>query len=240
MADTANNRVVELSPGGAVVAEWGSRGTADGRFRSPTGVAVDAAGHVFVLDSENNRVEEFEAGGRFLAKWGLRGTGPGELSQPKAIAVGCEGDVYVADTNNNRVQRFDLLAPTGGGCLPAGAWPPPLNVAPTLHVSLARASGVLARRSLVLSVSCKRACKILVTATLAPRGRGRAVALVAAARALEPARVGQVRLRVGPKSLRRLRAELGRHRGMSATVTVLAAGPTGLRTTLTRSYLVTR
>ncbi len=240
VADTGNDRVVGLSPGGGAIAEWGSKGAANGRFRSPSGVAVDAAGDVYVLDSENNRVEVFEAGGRFLARWGLRGTGPGELSQPAAIAVGCEGDVYVDDTNNNRVQRFDLVSPAASGCLVPGAWPPPLNVAPVLRVSVPRTSGVLARRALALEVSCQRSCRILVTGTLSPLGRHGAVTLAATARGLAPAVAGHVRLLVGPSALRLLRSELGRHRGMRARVTILAAGPTGLRTTLTRSYLVTR
>jgi tripartite motif-containing protein 71 len=240
VADTDNNRVVELSPVGAFIATWGSKGTTDGRFNTPTSLAVSAADNVYVLDSENNRAQEFNASGRFLAKWGVRGTGPGEFSQPKAIAVGCEGDVYVADTNNNRVERFDLLAPAANGCLAPGAWPPPLNVAPLLRVSVPRKTGVLARRALALEVSCQRRCTILVTATLSPRGHSRAVRLIAAARGLPPAVAGHVRLLVGPGALRRLRAELGRHRGMLARVTIVAAGPTGLRTTLKRSYLLTR
>jgi DNA-binding beta-propeller fold protein YncE len=240
VADTNNNRVVELSPGGGFIAAWGSKGSADGRFDAPTSLAVNAVGDVYVLDSENNRVQEFDASGHFLAKWGLRGTSPGELSQPRAIAVGCEGDVYVADTNNNRVQRFQLVNPAASGCLAPAAWPPPLNVAPVLHVRVPRTAGVLARRALALEVSCQRGCTILVTATLSPRGRGRAVTLIAAARGLPPAVAGHVRLLVRPSALRRLRAELGRHRGLRARVTIVAAGPTGLRTTLTRSYLVSR
>jgi tripartite motif-containing protein 71 len=240
VADTGNDRVVELSPAGAAIGEWGSKGTADGRFRSPTGIAVDAAGDVYVVDSEDNRVEVFEADGRFLARWGLRGTAPGELSQPSAIAVDCNGDVYVADTNNNRVERFDPAAPHASGCLAPGGWPPPLNVAPVLRVSVPRTAGVLARRALALEVSCQRGCTILVTATLAARGRHRTVALIAAARGLPPAVAGHVRLLVGASALRRLRTELGRHRGMLARVTIVAAGPTGLRSTLTRNYLVTR
>ena len=240
VADTGNDRVVELSPAGATIGEWGSKGTADGHFRSPTGIAVDAAGDVYVVDSEDNRVEVFEADGRFLARWGLRGAAPGELSQPTAIAVDCDGDVYVADTNNNRVERFDLLGPHASGCLGPGRWPPPLNVAPVLRVSVPRTAGVLARRALALEVSCQRGCRILVTATLTPLGRRRAVALIAAARGLPAAVAGHVRLLVRPSALRRLRAELGRHRGMLARVTIVAAGPTGLRSTLTRSYLVTR
>ncbi len=240
VADTGNDRVVELSPSGSVVAEWGSRGTASGRFRSPTGIAVDAAGDVYVVDSENNRVEEFDAEGRLLAKWGLRGVAPGDLSQPTAIAVDCAGDVYVADTNNNRVERFDMAAPAAGGCLAPGSWPPPLNVAPVLHVSVPRGTGVLARRALALQVSCRRGCRILVTASLAPLGRRGAVRLLAVARGLPPAVAGHVRLRVGTAALRRLRSELGAKRKLDARVTIIAAGPTGLRTSVTRSYTVSR
>ena len=126
VADTGNDRIVELSPAGEVLTEWGSRGTSDGRFDSPTGVAVNAADNVYVVDSGNNRVEVFDSSGYFLEQWGTRGIGPGEFSQPTAVAVGCEGDVYVADTNNNRVERFDPVSPFGSGCLAPGLWPPAL------------------------------------------------------------------------------------------------------------------
>ncbi len=241
VADTGNDRVVELSPAGSVLQVWGSKGTADGRFKAPVGVAVDGAGNVYVLDSENSRVQEFDASGRFVAKWGVRGDGVGEFSDPAAIAVDCAGDVYVADTNNNRVERFDMASPDGSGCLAPGSWPPPLNVAPVLHVSVPRVAGVLARRGLALAVSCQRGCQILATATLAPVGRHpRAVALLSTARGLPPKLIGHVRLLVDPTALRRLRNELGADRAMRAHVKIVAAGPTGLRTTFTRSFLVSR
>ncbi len=241
VADTGNQRIVELSATGNVLDEWGAKGTADGHFRSPVGVAVDAAGNVYVLDSENNRVQVFSPSGGFITKWGVRGDGVGEFSQPSAIAVDCNGDVYVADTNNNRVERFNLLAAAGSGCLAPGAWPPPLNVAPVLHVSLPRPAGILARRGLALAVSCQRGCKILATATLAALGHGRrAVHLIAAARGLPAQATDHVRLPVGAGALRRLRSQLGEHRTMTAHVTIIAAGATGLRTTITRSYLVSR
>jgi tripartite motif-containing protein 71 len=246
VADTANNRIVELDPEGGVVREWGSQGAGNGRFRSPSGIAVDAVGNVYVVDSENNRVEEFVSDGHFLAKWGVRGAELGAFSQPSAIAVDCNGDVYVADTNNNRIERFNPLTPAVLGCLAPGAWPPPLAVAPVLHVSLAHSTGVLARRALALAVSCQRGCKILVSGTLSPLGRGgttgasRSVPLVAAARPLAPRLAGGVRLRVGPKALRLLRRALGRHTVMTARVSIVAAGPTGLRTTVTSTYRVSR
>jgi DNA-binding beta-propeller fold protein YncE len=240
VADTGNNRVVKLSPNGAVLTEWGSRGTADGRFLSPTGVAVDGGGNVYVLDSENNRVEVFDQEGHFLYRWGVRGPGIGDFSQPSAIAVDCAGEVYVADTNNNRVERFNMISPNGSGCIAAGSWPPPLDVAPVLRVSLPHSGGVLARRALALSIGCQRGCKVLVSGTLAPIGRGRGAPLIASARGLPPTRSGHVRLRVGPAALRRLRRELGGHTAMRASVTIVAAGPTGRRTMVTRTYTVAR
>jgi len=212
---------------------------ANGHFRQPTGVAVDASGRVFVVDRENNRVQEFSAGGTFLAKWGMRGVGPGEFAQPTAIAVSCNGTVYVADTHNNRVQSFVPLSPAGSGCAAAGTWPPPLDVAPVLSVKLAAARGVLSRRALALTVGCQRACRILASAVVgAPRHR--LLPLVSAARALSPSHAAKVRLRIGPHTLRRLRRELGVRRRLRATVTVIAAGPTGRRTALSRTYLLSR
>ena len=240
VADKGNDRIVELSPGGEVLRQWGSRGSADGRFHAPAGVAVDASGDVYALDSENNRVQLFDPTGHYVAKWGLRGTGLGDFSQPSAIALDCAGDVYVADTNNNRVERFNPVVPVAGGCLAAGSWPPPLDVAPVLRVALPRRAGVLARRALTLSVGCERGCKVLASATLSlPGGRG-TVALVAAARALPRTISAHVRLRVGPSAVRRLQRALGRHASLIARVRIVAAGPTGRRTTINRIYEVRR
>jgi DNA-binding beta-propeller fold protein YncE len=240
VADSANNRIVKLAAAGTVLGEWGSYGTGDGRFREPAGVAVDGAGNVYVLDRGNNRVQVFDSSGRFLAKWGVRGTGLGEFSQPSAIAVDCNGDVYVADTNNNRVERFDPVAANPTGCAALGGWPPPLDVAPVLGVTLPRRAGVLARGALALGVSCRRGCQIRVTATLSPSRRRSPVELLAAARSLPPKLTGHVRLRLSTAALRRLRRELERTRTLTARVKIVATGPTGLRTTLTRTYAVTR
>jgi hypothetical protein len=99
---------------------------------------------------------------------------------------------------------------------------------------------VLARRALALAVSCERGCRILATATLSPPGRRRGVPLIGAARSLAPALIGHVRLRVGPAGLRRLRRALGHGRTMTARVRIVAAGPTGRRAVLQRTYVVGR
>jgi sugar lactone lactonase YvrE len=243
VADTANDRIVKLRPDGSLVGQFGVIGSGEGRLHRPSGVAADGAGRVYVADNLNNRIEVFDEAGHYLARWGLRGVGPGQLSQPTGLAVGCEGSVFVADTNNNRIQRFDPAAPAGVGCVPASAWPPPLDVAPVLRVNLLRRTGILARRALALTVSCERGCQVRVTATLSPsspRSPRRRVALLASSRPLGAALTGHVRLRVGPGALRHLRRALGRRRAMLARVRILAIGPTGRRTVVTRTYAVAR
>jgi hypothetical protein len=39
------------------VTTWGSLGTEDGQFYNPQGIAVDASGNVYVVDSGNNRIQ---------------------------------------------------------------------------------------------------------------------------------------------------------------------------------------
>jgi DNA-binding beta-propeller fold protein YncE len=240
VADTGNDRIVELSPTGQVLTEWGARGTGDGDFRSPTGIALDAGGNVYVLDGENNRVEVFTAGGRFLEKWGLRGVGPGYFSQPSAIALDCAGDVYVADTDNNRIERFEMAGASGSGCMAPGAWPPPLDVPPLVRMSLTRIGGVLSGRGLALSVSCRRGCRIRASATLMAQGAHSPVETLPSVRELPKGRAGRLELALRGSAARRLAGQLGGRRLMTARVRILAVGPTGLRSTLTRTFRVAR
>jgi hypothetical protein len=44
---------------GTVLAEWGSYGSGPGQLMSPVGVAVDAAGNVYVTDPYTSRIEKF-------------------------------------------------------------------------------------------------------------------------------------------------------------------------------------
>jgi uncharacterized protein (TIGR03663 family) len=86
---------------------WGSQGKGNGQFQDPRGIAVDAEGNVYVVDSGNHRIQKFDSNGKFLAQWGSQGTGPGQFQEPWGIAVDAKGNVYVADTWNHRLQKFD-------------------------------------------------------------------------------------------------------------------------------------
>jgi DNA-binding beta-propeller fold protein YncE len=89
-----------------VVAKWGAYGSALGQFNNPQGVAVDAAGNVYVADSGNHRIQKFSPTGTHLTNWGSQGTGDGEFDHPSGIAVDGSGNVFVADALNDRVQKF--------------------------------------------------------------------------------------------------------------------------------------
>lgn len=86
---------------------WGSEGGGSGQFNEPGGIAADAAGNLYVVDTFNHRVQKFDSGGNFLLTWGSVGSGNGQFGQPTGIAVDTAGNVYVADTFNHRVQKFD-------------------------------------------------------------------------------------------------------------------------------------
>ncbi len=77
------------------------------------GIAVDAAGHLYVVGDQDRRVHKLDAAGRVLASFGGgRGEGDGEFFEPMGLAVDAAGRVYVADwlRGQGRVHGF---APDG-------------------------------------------------------------------------------------------------------------------------------
>jgi RHS repeat-associated protein len=87
---------------------FGSAGGANGEFERPSGLAIDAHGNVWVVDSYNNRIQEFSSSGTWLATYGKYGIGNGEYAEPVAIAINqSTGNVYITDQNNDRVQELN-------------------------------------------------------------------------------------------------------------------------------------
>jgi glucose/arabinose dehydrogenase len=149
-----SNRIRKVTPLGEVQTLAGGReGFADGAgagaaFSTPSGLALDAAGNLYVADTGNNRVRRVTPEGvvTTLAGDGAAGfrDGAGTQAQfdaPVGVAVGRDGAVYVADTYNDRVRviakdgSVRTLAGTGtpghadGGALDAALFDTPCGLA---------------------------------------------------------------------------------------------------------------
>jgi hypothetical protein len=149
VADGSNFRIQKFDSSGNFLRAWGkdvggvgtnictaaancqsgTSGVQGGEFsvNGPDGVAIDAAGNVYVTESFANRVQKFDSSGNFLRAWGknVGGTGVpicavaascaagatgsagGDFFTPEGIATDSGGNVYVADFSNSRVQKFD-------------------------------------------------------------------------------------------------------------------------------------
>lgn len=79
---------------------------AKSRLAGPRGVAVDAAGNVFVADTANSRIVKLDAQGREVATIGRKGTGAGEFLAPWAVAVSTQGQLHVLDQGTGWIQIF--------------------------------------------------------------------------------------------------------------------------------------
>jgi len=146
VADTGNHAIRAIDVDGRVttLAGTGAAGFADGpalqaRFHAPTGVAVDAAGRVYVADGFNDRIRVIEGGTvRTLAGDGRPGfeDGPGASARfdtPSGVAVDADGIVWIADTGNNAVRSITADGVTTT-LVPYGDQP---DAAPSMPVSIA-------------------------------------------------------------------------------------------------------
>jgi len=111
VADSLNDRVVKVAPGGAATVI----DTPSITLSAPAGVGIDGAGNLYIADSGNGRVVELTAQG--VAS--VMDTNSLALSANYSVAVDGLGNVYTSDATNNRVLVFPnigtahVLATTG-------------------------------------------------------------------------------------------------------------------------------
>jgi DNA-binding beta-propeller fold protein YncE len=60
VADQGRNRIAVFNTSGVFQGAFGSRGTGNLQFNKPTGLAIDAAGRLYVADSINERIQVFQ------------------------------------------------------------------------------------------------------------------------------------------------------------------------------------
>ncbi|GAA4888175.1 hypothetical protein ACFPM3_18300 [Streptomyces coeruleoprunus] len=137
IADSHNHRVRKITPDGNIttVAGTGTAGfVSDGgpavatRLHYPTGVAVDAAGNLYIADRHNHRIRKVTTNGIITTVAGngnagfISDGGPAvatPLNYPWSVAVDEEGNLYIGDTNNHRVRKVatngNIITVAGNG-----------------------------------------------------------------------------------------------------------------------------
>lgn len=139
--DATSGAVEVYAGGGTPATNEGDGGPATAaRLYNPLGVAVDAAGNLYIGDGTGNRVRKVDATTRTITTVAGTGKGAGawdggdftgdggpataaDLRQPTGVAVDGQGNVYFADTTNHRIRRVDGstgLITTFAGSGPAG------------------------------------------------------------------------------------------------------------------------
>ncbi len=138
IADSAHNRIrkvsVPVAPATAGIIST-IAGTGDGAYagdggaatsaslNTPSGLAIDGAGSLYIADSLNNRIRKVDAATGIIST--VAGSGdPGSptqvgdgglateanLNQPQGVTVDPDGNLFIADTGNQRIRRVDAIS----------------------------------------------------------------------------------------------------------------------------------
>lgn len=121
VADTANHRILKVTPAGVITpfAGSGRAGAQDGpasaaTFVSPTGLAVDGDGNVYVADTGNSLLRRITRTGvvsTLAGQQGVSGHADGIganalLRQPYGVTLDAEGNLLLADTFGHRIRKI--------------------------------------------------------------------------------------------------------------------------------------
>jgi hypothetical protein len=123
VADADNDAIYRISSSGVVTAL--SPGAGGARFRSPTSVAIDSLGRVFVTNNGSNTILKITPEGVatvFAGQTGSKGDVDGignkaRFNAPRGIAIDGNDNLYVVDEGNSNLRK---ITPTGAVSTLAG------------------------------------------------------------------------------------------------------------------------
>ncbi len=140
IADSANNRIREVSAATGVISTFAGTGVAgyngDGiaatsaELNDPSGIAFDGAGNLYIADNSNQRIREVAASTGLISTvvggggWGCSANGTAaigaQLAGPAGVLVDGAGDIYIAEEWCEIVQ--EVSAKTGEITTVAGTY----------------------------------------------------------------------------------------------------------------------
>jgi len=149
--------VPEIVAGTGTVGFAGDGGPASAaQLSHPTGLALDAAGNLYIADSSNHRIRKV-AGGVITTVLGTGTPGadlPTQLNLPTSVVVDRSGNLYVSDNGNQRVQQLTIagtintlpgsgrdLALDSAGNLFIASGPQVMRVPPSLAIQTVAGDG---------------------------------------------------------------------------------------------------
>jgi uncharacterized protein (TIGR03437 family) len=129
IADPGTNRVRKVNSAGIITTVAGAGGLGNSGFSgdggpataaqltSPSGVALDSAGNIYIADTGNGRIRKVDTSGVITTVAG-RGNGSAlgdggpalnaQLGTPSEVAVDSSGNIYIADVGNNAIRKVDI------------------------------------------------------------------------------------------------------------------------------------
>jgi sugar lactone lactonase YvrE len=132
VADSGNHVIRRIASGTAEVTTWAGSGVAGyangtgaaAQFNGPRGLAIDAAGNLYVADTGNHVIRKITSSAAVSLLAGTPGTrgrtdgASGLFNGPIGLAVSAQGTLYVADTQNHLIRS---VAPSGAIATVAGS-----------------------------------------------------------------------------------------------------------------------
>lgn len=154
----AKTNLVSLAAGNGAQGAGGDDGLAtNARLYNPVGVAIDAAGTLYIADSDNSLIRKVTDGviTTIAGNGGLLGdNGPAiiaHLNNPQGLTVDSGGNLYIADQGDNRVRKISggvITTVAGNGTLGFSG-----DGGPATNAQLSAPSGVVVDAAGALYIS---------------------------------------------------------------------------------------